>query len=406
MSSEFALELQEVVSREQSRAIARLFEDPGKEFCAYRRAYELHSKKYQHRMTWADVQRRISRADLIYVGDYHTHAPSQLWYLRVAATAIATKRRVVLALEFFPAKHQRVLDRYLRGGASERTLLRVFRNPYRGPLDVWPQFREILAFAKAKRLEVLAIDTHPRGRGRIAARDRFAALKIAASARARDAPMVCVLAGQFHVSPAHLPKEVAHALQDVQRASLSVYQNAEGSYWQLAREHQLRTEAVAVATDVVGLNHASPLSCQRSFLDYVEARIANPRHWGLLVHAIASAMTARLAPGTRTVPRFQSEMPRGVFASAYLEVAARTAALLACEALIHSRRSECTPRTASILGWFAAATLDPIAFLHRSPRSGKSPRARGEALARHALTRRISAESLRASLGIRLAAKA
>ena len=81
-----------------------------------------------------------------------------------------------------------------------------------------------------------------------------------------------VLMGQFHVAPAHLPAAVDEKLGSAQRKALIVYQNAEGVWWKLA-ERGLAHRAPAVELDArtLCLVNASPIVCQRSFLDYVEA---------------------------------------------------------------------------------------------------------------------------------------
>ena len=103
-------------------------------------------------------------------------------------------------------------------------------------------------------------------------RDEAAARPIARASKAADRPLVLALVGQFHVAPCHLPRKVEALLGHTQRESLVVYQNAEGVYWSLARNGKVEgTRAVEISERELCLVNTSPVMCQRSFLDYVEA---------------------------------------------------------------------------------------------------------------------------------------
>ena len=118
--------------------------------------------------------------------------------------------------------------------------------------------------------------------------------RIAAVAGADDRPLVLVLVGQYHVAPGHLPAQVRARLASP-RQHLVVYQNCEGVYWKLAREGRAeRAEAVQVRDGELCLMNASPVVCQQSFLDYLEAEAGDsqlvdrgaPNRFGEMARAI------------------------------------------------------------------------------------------------------------------------
>jgi hypothetical protein len=56
------------------------------------------------------------------------------------------------------------------------------------------------------------------------------------------------------------------------RRQLVVFQNPEGAWWKLARQGLAdATDAVELSDDVLAIFNASPVVCQRTFLDYCEA---------------------------------------------------------------------------------------------------------------------------------------
>ena len=267
-----SLSLQRSLFKHQARQIARQVQGASAHFHAYQRRYERATRSYKKVIALSEVDARIAKADLVYVGDYHTLRMAQQAYLALLKSALESDRRVVLALEFVESRHQASLDAFLAGRLSEKAFLSRIGHPYRGPFDIWPGFAPILELAKKKKLEVIAIDRRASGPRSLELRDQAAARPIARAAKAADRPLVLALVGQFHVAPRHLPRCVETLLGDVERESLVVYQNAEGVYWSLARAGRVETtRAVELSERELCLVNTSPVVCQRSFLDYVEA---------------------------------------------------------------------------------------------------------------------------------------
>ncbi len=271
MRASLALHL--ALFRRQKAQIARAVEGHTLSFRAYEARYRRRTASYRQVLPMAAVHQRMRAADVVYVGDYHTLPLAQETYLGLVERALETGRRVVMALECVEGRHQASLDAYLAGRLPERTLLeRLGRAPGLGQ-EGWSGFRPLLAFARRHRLEVVAIDRRAQGERSLELRDAYAAERIARAVRAPDRPQVLVLVGQYHVTPCHLPAQVERALGETHaRRGLVVYQNCEGLYWRLAREGRVgAVEAVELADGTLCLLNASPVVCQQSFLDYLEA---------------------------------------------------------------------------------------------------------------------------------------
>ncbi|HZN91460.1 MAG TPA: ChaN family lipoprotein [Myxococcales bacterium] len=268
-----SLSLHLALFRRQRARIARAVEGTSSAFRAYERRYRDRIRRFSRPLTFAQVRDRALEADVVYVGDYHTLRIAQQSYRALVEAALGSGRRVVLALELVEGRFQEVVDRYLRGRLSERRFLDAIGHGGRGPFDLWAGFKPILELARARGLEVIAIDRRARGPRSLQLRDRYAGRRIAAAAAAPDRPLVMVLVGQFHAAPCHLPREVRRALGPrVERRQLVAYQNCEPIYWALARRGEIgRVEAVELRPGEVCLVNASPVVCQQSFLDYVEA---------------------------------------------------------------------------------------------------------------------------------------
>ncbi|MCC6333109.1 MAG: ChaN family lipoprotein [Myxococcales bacterium] len=267
-----SLTLQRSLFQHQQRQIDQRVQGASRAFRAYEARYRRATRAYRRVIDVEEVHERIAAADVVHVGDYHTLRLAQQTFLELVHRALKGRRRVALALEFVEGRHQPALDAFLAGRLKSRAFLERIGHPYRGPFDIWPGFEPILTLARRHRLEVVAVDRRAEGPRSLELRDAYAAERIAKVARAGDRPLVLSLIGQFHVAPGHIPRQVARALGDVERRQLIVYQNAEGAWWRLAKAGLAETaRAVEVSDDELCVFSASPVVCQRSFLDYVEA---------------------------------------------------------------------------------------------------------------------------------------
>ncbi|HZI09463.1 MAG TPA: ChaN family lipoprotein [Myxococcus sp.] len=259
--------------RRQRAQLARVVEGQTEAFRSYEARYRRRTAGYRGVIPMSAVHQQVRAADVVYVGDYHTLPLAQQTYLSLVERALASERRVVLALECVEGRHQPALDAWRAGQLPERALLeRLGHASESMGFGPGSGTRALLAFARRHRLEVVGIDRRAQGERSLALRDAYAAERIARVARAADRPLVMVLVGQYHVAPCHLPAQVERALGAEGRRGLVVYQNAEGVWWRLAREGRLGSaEAVELTDGALCLLNASPVVCQQSFLDYLEA---------------------------------------------------------------------------------------------------------------------------------------
>ncbi|HLL53759.1 MAG TPA: ChaN family lipoprotein [Myxococcaceae bacterium] len=267
-----SLRLHQSLYRHQKAQISGYLERASAAFKAYEARYRRRTAKYREPLDPRELAREVSAADVVYVGDYHTLRQAQQSYLELVRNAREAGRRVVMALEFIEGRHQEALDAYLSGRLKERAFRELIGHAPRSAFDLWSGFKPLFDYARESGVEVLAIDRRASGGRSLEIRDRYAARRVAMAARAEDRPLVLVLMGQFHVVPAHLPARAKAALGKTERRHLVVYQNCEGVYWRLAREGLVgHVDAVRLSDDELCLFNASPVVCQQSFLDYLEA---------------------------------------------------------------------------------------------------------------------------------------
>ncbi len=252
--------------RKQKARIGRVVEGRSSALGAYEARYRRATRRYERPVTLAEVDAAVEQADVVYVGDYHTLRIAQESYLRLVERALGHRRKVALALEVVEGRHQRWLDAFFAGRIGERAFRDRIGHAPNGGFDLFAGFRPIFELARSKGLRVIGIDR----RGTLEVRDRYAAARIAELAHMADRPRVMVLMGQFHVTPCHLPARVRELAGELR--PLVVYQNCESIYFQLLRRKLVdRVEAVRIREGELCLLNTSPVVCQQSFLDYVEA---------------------------------------------------------------------------------------------------------------------------------------
>lgn len=268
--SRASLALQLSLFRLQKTEIRRALAGTSRAFQDYEARYHRATASFQRPVTRDSLDHELHQADVVMVGDYHTLRLAQATYVDLVRTAVRSGRRVVIALEFVEGRHQHHIDDYLKGKTTDREFLDAIGHPYRAAFDVWPGFKPIFELAKEKKLQVKAIDLRASGARSLDRRDEYAAKQIARASRGKDRPLVMVLIGQYHIAPAHLPRRLAGKVPRARQ--LLIFQNAEGVYWRLARQGRIgEVEVVRIDDRCRCVINTSPVVCQQSFLDYVEA---------------------------------------------------------------------------------------------------------------------------------------
>jgi hypothetical protein len=230
----------------------------------YLREFSRSFRTYESALNSDELQIAVQGADILLIGDYHALPASQ----RYAASLVEQRsligdRRVVLGVETIFARDQHVLDEWWRREIDECELRQRVRFDLDWGYD-WAPFYELLIAARDHSEGVYALDCMPRENLRkIGARDRHAAVKIAEMRDHHPGAVICVLFGESHLAPSHLPREVRKRIPEAK--ILTILQNVDPLYWRAAGESVDKVEAVRVNHDVVCVFNATPLEKYESY---------------------------------------------------------------------------------------------------------------------------------------------
>lgn len=241
-------------------------------FRDYERDYTRSVRTYERRATFVELDRELAKANIAYVGDYHTLQQAQRSFLRLMRR-LPQGRPVVIALELVSACDQTLLDAYLAGEVSNERFVEVISRHAEWVQGGWSNIRDLFALARERGYRVVGIDSRRRGPAgnTLAYRDRFSAKVIARERRKRPAALIMVLVGELHVARSHLPRRVDEQLGDLPSRSLAIYQNCESIYRELERRGlENEVEIVRIRGGEYCLNNTPPIVCQQSFLNWID----------------------------------------------------------------------------------------------------------------------------------------
>lgn len=268
------LALHRRIWEENKRRIDSSTIDDTGELRRYRGAYTRACSTWREVSSFGVMADAASRANVVYVGDYHTSKQSQKVFLKLAKRLHDAGRPVVLALELLQKKQQAAVGRFLAGETGEAAFLEGIRFRKNWPFDNWENFRPIFEFARETGTHVAGIDAKIGGPNSLSLRDAFAGEVIAKAIASNPGATVLVLIGDLHIAPSHLPAAVDRALAaaaEPRSKPVFVYQNSERIYWKLAAAGLERSaEVVRVAGNSFCVMNTPPIILQQTYLNWLE----------------------------------------------------------------------------------------------------------------------------------------
>ena len=166
-----------------------------------------------------EILRNAANAHLVWIGDYHVLSRFQEFVSDFVRKLFRLNRNIALGVEPVFARHQKILDRWMKGRISEQAFLEAIRYDEEWGCD-WKSYAVLFSTARELGIPIYGVDCHPRYDMRSIGR--------------RDA----ALRGGFQASS----KAILHALWLSCLASLisrlTIFRAAFGCFWKNARLRQ------------------------------------------------------------------------------------------------------------------------------------------------------------------------
>lgn len=154
-----------------------------------------------------EVIAALAEHQIALYGDFHTLRQSQRGLVRLLRGFREKNpaRRVVLAMEMFKTKDQKLLDSFLEGRMKEERFLEKisYETDWSFP---WNNYRMLIDYAQDHNIEVIGINTDNAGKDALSARDTFAADILHKVVKNDPDCLVICLIGEYHLADPHLPQ--------------------------------------------------------------------------------------------------------------------------------------------------------------------------------------------------------
>lgn len=265
------IKLQKQVLARLEKEVTRLIGDSTATMRSYQEAYDREVATYESESTAVELYEALRKAEIIYLGDYHTLHSSQQTAATLLSELASGGGKVVLAVELVMARHQEELDAFMAGEIDQDEFLeRIEYEKYWG--FRWDYYRPLFELARRRKMRVVGINTETwRTADKLRARDRVSSEIIARESVQNPDAKVFVIDGDWHVASEHLPEDVESALERflAKREWLTVFQNSDEIYWELADkgiEHKV--DVVKIHDRAFCVMNSPPLVKLQSFLNW------------------------------------------------------------------------------------------------------------------------------------------
>lgn len=265
------LKLHRQLYRKNKQIIADSVIPEDRSFAAYEAHYKKAVSDYKKIVEVEEVEKAMMGAQIVYVGDYHTLNQSQRSFLRVLRSFVQKSSNFVIGFEIIQARHQPLLDRYMRGKLSDETFLKKIGFREHWFFDLWNNFRPLFDFVRYHAIPIYGIEADAEG-GSLSSRDRETARAIFDIYQKDRSKKIFVFIGDLHLAPSHLPKEVSKIFKKgkIPLKTVTLFQNSDSIYWKLAARAKEEALLVKIADNQYCRMHTPPIICQQSYLNWLE----------------------------------------------------------------------------------------------------------------------------------------
>ena len=242
--------------------------DLSSELKKYRRDLHRFAKRGFSPTTFNQLKKSVSKADIVYLGDFHTFDQNIRNVLRIMKVLITERNQCIIALEMVDAQFQIFIDAYLSGHITDLEFLESinYHDSWRFP---WTHYKLIFELAREHHIKIIGINT----RGNLTHRDRFAAKACARALEVNKAHKLMVLYGELHLSPNKIPALMKKEIPLVEQ--LIIHQNLDEVYWHLV-ENSKDADIVKFNSNEFCINSAPPWVKYESMVYWYENLCDDP----------------------------------------------------------------------------------------------------------------------------------
>lgn len=247
----------------------------GDESEALRSYAEKYERELNHRWeesTKEELLKVVAKSDLVFGADFHPFAQSQRTHLRILRD-LPRKRKVILGLEAIGSRYQDIIDGFIRGSVSENDFLeRVdWQRNWGFP---WEHYKPLFSLAQEGKFEIVGLNLNAKNPQTLSLqqRDQHAAeIIIKLINQTTNGELIYVVFGDLHLATKHLPGLVLREPRAKEIQWLTIFQNSERIFFQLAKAGlESQVDVVRLDRNRYCVLGAPPWIQWQSYLVYLE----------------------------------------------------------------------------------------------------------------------------------------
>ena len=271
--------MQRIILRQLKASVYRLEGGPPPEIARYYQAYKREFKNYEKISNKRELLKATRQADVIFGADFHPFSQSQRTHLRILRELARGGRPLILALEAIDTRFQKYVDEYLSGHIEDKTFLQKINYSHSWGFP-WENYKILFDFARAMGIPLFGINRSRLDRKErdLENRDTYSGEQIAQLRRENPEALIYVIYGDLHLASTHLPRTTRKALGDDGTRFLTIFQNSEALYWQLAKKKlEERVDVLKLRSDAYCVVNSPPWLKWQAYLNFLEQSLEQDR---------------------------------------------------------------------------------------------------------------------------------
>lgn len=262
----------------------------------------------------SEMMESLMESQIILMGDFHALQQSQRGHLRILRDWVNPSQQLVLAVEFFQARHQKWVNQWMKGTLTEKMFLTKIQwdNNWGFP---WEHYKPLLVWAQKNHVPVMGINWGLKQKSleSLKTRESYSALCIEKVSQQFPNKKIVVIYGDLHLSKGQLPATFKKFPKLRKLSVKRVFQNSEPLYFQaLHRGLENKIELIQFKNGDFCVQSVPPWVKWQSYLlfleknydsqlDEWETEIDHTDHVAKLVEFLSAEFKLKLKPSNLAI---------------------------------------------------------------------------------------------------------
>jgi len=219
-----------------------------------------------------EMMESLMEAQIILMGDFHALQQSQRGHLRILREWSDPSQQLVLAVEFFQARHQKYINQWMKGTLLEKKFLEKIQWEKNWGFP-WEHYKPLLDWAKKNQVPVLGINWGLKQKtlDSLKMRENYSAMCVKRVSQQFPHRKIIVIYGDLHLAKGQLLTALKKYAEFRRLTIKRVFQNSESLYFQvLHRGLESKIELIQFKSGDFCVQSVPPWVKWQSYLLFLE----------------------------------------------------------------------------------------------------------------------------------------